>query len=249
VVENKDVARWLMVNDAMLFQQTALAVGEEELGALVAHFVGKSQWVEAAKAKYAVYYVSSSQAVEMMDEVVELLEKCGPTRTNRALQLESDVISNVTYQGRYRAGTAERTQISSRVAELSQNSSLRINPWNLVAGGIFPKLVFLVGCTPKAWEDGKKVNGDSLLKAMNLWYSQATPLMQSACDNAVGARKVPMIIRNTRMSYTHTNTLCCGLFFEGILHVTQALVNTFRTLFTHRACHGGGRRALSNRYR
>jgi hypothetical protein len=50
--------------------------------------------------------------------------------------------------------------------------------------------MLLFGATPKAWEDGKRVDGDSVLKGMNLWYSKATPLMQSACDNAVGARKV-----------------------------------------------------------
>jgi hypothetical protein len=190
VAENKDVARWLMVEDTVLFQQTAFAVGEEELEALVAHFVERSQWVEAAKARWAVYYVSSSQAVALLDEVVELLEKCGPTRTNRGLQLELDVISVYYYQVRYRAGTAERSQILARIAELTQNPSLRINPWNLVLGGVYPKLVFLVGTTPKAWEDGERPDGDSVLKGMSLWCSQATPLMQSACDNAVGARKV-----------------------------------------------------------
>jgi hypothetical protein len=194
VAENKDVARWLMVEDTVLFQQTALAVGEEELETLVAHFVGKSRWVEAAKAKYAVYGVSSSQAVEMMYEVVELLEKCGPTRTSGALQLELDVISAYKYQVIYRPGTAERAQISARIAELSQNPSLRTNPWSLVLGGIFPKLVFLVGAAPKAWEDGGKADGDSVLKGMNLWRNQATPLIQSACGFAVGARKVMLTI-------------------------------------------------------
>jgi hypothetical protein len=194
VAENKDVARWLMVEDTVLFQQTALAVGEEELEVLVDHFVGKSQWVEAAKARWAVYGVSSSQAVSLLDELVELLEKCGPTRTSGALQLELDVISVSKYQMRYRPGTAKRAQISARVAELSQNPSLRTNPWSLVTGGIFPKLVFLVGATPKAWEDGKRPDGDSVLKGMNLWRNQAIPLSQSACDNAVGARKVMLAI-------------------------------------------------------
>jgi hypothetical protein len=207
--ENKDLARWLMVGDTVLFQQMALAVGEEELEALVAHFVGRSQWVEAAKARWAVYYVSSSHAVEMVDEVVELLKKCGPTRTNRALQLEFDVIGSYKYQARYAPGSAERTQISARIAELSQNPSLRTNPWNLAVGGIFPKMVFFVGATSKAWEDGKKVDGDSVLKAMNLWYSQATPLMQSACDNAVGARKVTMVV--IRAFYIYT--LTCHIVF------------------------------------
>jgi hypothetical protein len=54
VAENKDVVRWLMVEDTVLFQQTALAVGEKELESLVDHFVGKSRLVEAANAKYSV---------------------------------------------------------------------------------------------------------------------------------------------------------------------------------------------------
>jgi hypothetical protein len=189
VAENKDVARWLMVEDTVLFQQTALAVGEEELEALVAHFVGRKQWVEAAKTRWAVYFVSSSQAVEMMDEVMELLEKCGTAKTNRGLQLELDTISSFKYQSKFRSGTAERVEIGARIAVLSQNPSLRTDPWSLVIS-IFPKLVFFVGASSRAWEDAKKADGDSVLKGMNLWYIQATPLVQSACDNAVGARKV-----------------------------------------------------------
>jgi hypothetical protein len=214
VVKNKDVARWLMVDDTVLFQQTALAVGEEELETLVAHFSGRSQWVEAAKANYAVYYGSSSKAVKMMDEVIKLLEKCGPTRTSGALQLELDVIGSYRYQARYRTGTAERVQIGARIAELSQNPSLRTDPWSLVVGGIFPKLVFFAGVTPRDWERGKKVDGVSVLKGMSLWYSQATPLMQSACDNAIGARKVMLDVSNTmRATHVHTYILTRLLCF------------------------------------
>jgi hypothetical protein len=92
VTENEDVARWMMLSDTVLFRQTALAVGEEALGALVAHFTGGSQWLEAAKARWAVYFVSSSPPLTMLDEVMELLEKCGSMRTSDALQLELDVI-------------------------------------------------------------------------------------------------------------------------------------------------------------
>jgi hypothetical protein len=248
VAENKDVARWLMVDDAVLFQQTALAAGEEELGALVAHFSGRSQWVEAAKVRWAVYYVSSSQTVMMMDEVMALLEKCGPTRTSRGLQLELDVISSYRYQGRYVSGSAERTQIGARIAELTQNPSLRTNPWNLVLGGIFPKVVVLFGATPKAWEDGKRPDGDSVLKGMGQWYSQATPLMQSACDNAVGARKVTMVAIRTFQIHILTRHIVCS-FCKGMVNVSQALGNGHRTLCIHRICHGGERSILSICYR
>jgi hypothetical protein len=58
-----------------------------------------------------------------------------------------------------------------------------------------PKLAMLFGAVPLAWEGEKRIDGDSILKGVNLWYNQATPLMQSACDNTVGARKVVLIIQ------------------------------------------------------
>jgi hypothetical protein len=192
VAENEDVVRYLMLEDTMLFQQTALAVGEEELMALAAHFTDRNQWSKAAKSRWAVYYVSSSQSVAMMDEVMELLEKCGSTRTSGALQLELVIISSLRYQVRYEAGSAGRSQLGARITELGQNPSLRTDPWGLAIGGIYPKVVMLTGVAVTAWEGGKKVDGDSVLKGMSLWYNQATPLMQSACNNAVGARKVTL---------------------------------------------------------
>jgi hypothetical protein len=200
VTENEDVARYLMLSDTVLFQQTALAVGEEELNALSAHFADKSQWVEAAKSRWAVYFVSSSPSLAMMDAVMELLEKCGPTRTSGALQLELDVIGSMKYGYKYKAGSAGRTQVGARIAELSQNPSLRTNPWSLVTGSIYGKLMMLLGAITPAWAGGKKVDGDSVLQGMSMWYNQAIPLMQSACDNAVGARKVILIVQSTHLT-------------------------------------------------
>jgi hypothetical protein len=57
-------------------------------------------------------------------------------------------------------------------------------------GSLYPKVMMLVGVALAAWAGGKKVDGDSVLKGMSLWHNQAIPLMQSACDNTVGARKV-----------------------------------------------------------
>jgi hypothetical protein len=195
VTENEEVARYLMVSDTVLFQQTALAVGEKELVALSAHFVAKSQWVEAAKIRWAVYFVSSSPSVAMMDEVMELLEKCGPTRTNGALQLELDVIGSMKYQYKYTPGSAGRAQVGARIVELSQNPSLRTDPWSLVTGSMYPKVLMLIGVGPPAWAGGKKIDGDSVLKGMRLWHNQAIPLMQEACDHAIGARKVILIVQ------------------------------------------------------
>jgi hypothetical protein len=185
VTENEDVARWLMLSDTVLFQQTALAVGEEALGALVAHFTDRSQWVEAAKARWAVYFVSSSPSLEMMDEVMELLEKCGPMRTSEALQLELDVIGSMQYtlQPKFTTGSAARAKLGARMSELGQNPLVRNSPWNLVIG-IYPKMAMLSGVVPLAWEGGKRVDGDSVFKGLSVWYN-GMPLMQSACDAAV----------------------------------------------------------------
>jgi hypothetical protein len=196
VMENEDVIRWMVLNDTVLFQQTALALGEETLESLVAHFTNKSQWVEAAKAQWAVYFLRNSPSLAMMDEVMELLEKCGPTRTSGALQLELDVIGSMHYntQLKFGTGSAARAQLGARIVELGQNPLVRTNPWSLILSGLYPKLAVMSGVVPLAWEGGKRVDVDSLLKIASQWYKETTPLMQSACDHAVGARKVLMIL-------------------------------------------------------
>jgi hypothetical protein len=229
VTENEDVMRWMMVNDTVLFRQTALAVGEEELEALVAHFSGRSQWLEAAKARWAVYFVSSSPSLVMMDEVMELLEKFGPTRTSGALQLELDVISSYNYntQRKFTTGSAARTQLGTRIAELGQNPLVRTEPYNLAIGGLYPKLAVMSGIVPFPWEGGKRVDGDSVFKGMSLWYDQATPLMQSACDTSVGARKVMLVLSCAHFAIHARLTLTrCMLCSEGMVDANQAYVYT-----------------------
>jgi hypothetical protein len=241
VTENEDVARYLMLDDSVLFRQTALAAGEAELEVLIANFVAKSQWMEAAKAKWAVCHVSSNQsvAVAMMDEVVELLEKCGTPRTNKAQQLELDIIGSFTYNVHKKTGTPAKARVGARIVELSQNSSLRRDPWNLVVGSIYPKFVMLTGCSARAWmDDEKTVDGDSILKGMSMWYNGATPLMQSACDNAVGARKVrtlmmlcvPFILTvayalfvKEWFTFAKLNTTPMGMFFPTAYNTEESV--------------------------
>jgi hypothetical protein len=128
----------------------------------------------------------------MMDEVIELLEKCGPTRTSGALQLELDVIGSYNYntQTKFTTGSAARTQLGGRMAELGRNPLVRTSPWTRIIGELYSKMAVMIGLVPFSWEGGKRVTGDSVLKGMSLWCNQAVPLMQSACDTAVGARKV-----------------------------------------------------------
>jgi hypothetical protein len=235
VTENEDVMRWMMVNDSVLFQQTALAVGEEALEILVTYFTGRSQWVEAAKARWAIFYIGS-QSLAMMDDVMELLEKCGPTRTSGALQLEFDVIGSYKYQLQFTMGSAARAELGARIAELGQNPLVRTDPWKLlIGGGIYPKAVVMQGLVPAVlWEGGKRVDGDSVFKGVSLWYNQGTPLMQIACDKAVGARKVILVLSCVSYSTRDTDTphMPC---FEGVLHATQASVHTHK-LYDLRIC-------------
>jgi hypothetical protein len=91
--------------------KTALAVGEEELVVLAAHFAGKSQWMEAAKSRWAAYIVCRRPSVAMMDEVMELLEKCGPTDERgtaagtRRHWLDEMPVSTYRYSGECGEGT------------------------------------------------------------------------------------------------------------------------------------------------
>jgi hypothetical protein len=190
VTENEDVAQWLMLSDTVLFRQMALAVGEEALETLVTHFAERRQWVDAAKARWAVYFASSSPSLAMMNEVMELLEKCGSSRTSETLQLEFDVISSYRYNIQFSTGSAARARLGARIAELGQNPLVRTDPWSLALGDFFPKIAVMTGLVPLAWEGEKRADGSSTFKAVSLWYTQATPLMQSACDTTVGARKV-----------------------------------------------------------
>jgi hypothetical protein len=193
LVENADALRWILVDDTVLSRQVALAVGEEELEKLVAHSVSQGLWFEGAKIKLAITLLTKRPVAIVFNEALALLEKCGSTRTIAALQLELDIIGNQTYlygNPKFVSGTPEKARLVARVAELSQNGLLRTDPWKLINGTVFPKVIWLMGVTVSAWQTGQ-VDLESVFKGMmSLWVTKATPLMQMACDKAVGARKV-----------------------------------------------------------
>jgi hypothetical protein len=192
VVDNEDVKHWLLVDDAVLSRQAALAAGEEGLGILSTHYADRCEWFEAAKTKWTVVFVTNRAPMEVLEEAMQLLEKCGSTRTNQALQLELDVKGNFAYNignPKYPSGSPERAILAARITELSRTPSLRSDPWSIVYSAIFSQALMLLGMHPRAWNDGK-IDSASRFEGMALWYDQATPLMQHACDHAVGARKV-----------------------------------------------------------
>ena len=112
-----------------------------------------------------------------------------------ALQLELDVIGSMRYnhQPKYTTGSAARVKLGARIAELGQNPLVRTSLWGPIMA-VYPKLAVMIGVTPHLWEGEKRVDGDSVFKAVSVWCGQAVPLMQSVCDKAVGARKVLLIL-------------------------------------------------------
>jgi hypothetical protein len=223
MAENEDVMQWLLVDDALLSQQTALAVGEEQLEKLVVHKTTGQRWLEAAKIKMAVSFLTKGPLLVIFDQALELLEKCGTARTTAALQLELDIVGNAAYligNPKILSGSPEKVRVMARVAELSQNTSLRVDPWKLMYGTIFPKCIVLLGAHPLGWPAGK-VNFDSVFRGMSLWVTKAVPLMQMSCDKAVGARKEWFTLR--KLLYTP------GATFNAVLHNTEESVSLFQS--------------------
>jgi hypothetical protein len=142
-------------------------------------------------------------------------------------------------------GSPALLRLNARIAELSQDPLVRTDPWSLITVGLHSKLVVALGVSPSRWEGGKKIDGDSVLKGMNIWYNQATPLMQSACDGAIGARKVllitPCIVLTTAIL---THLLLC---FEGVVDNNQAHMYTHGHVPCPSVYHGGERGALPSR--
>jgi hypothetical protein len=139
VVDNKDVKRWLVVDDVVLVRQVALAVNVAELEVLATHYTDQRQWFEAAKAKWAGHFFISdkSLAVGALEETLELLEKYGSVRTNEALQLELDTIGTSLYNSmignpKMVKGSKEEAHVQARLTELSRNPTLRVDPMGLV---------------------------------------------------------------------------------------------------------------------
>eukprot|EP00935_MAST-01C_sp_MAST-1C-sp1_P001606 g1606.t1 len=191
IEDNEEVKRWLAVDDVVLFQRTAFAVGAEQLKALTTHYLEKEEWLEAATAKWAEHQVSatsrSGKEHALMEEALELLDKCGAAKTKRALQLQLDILA--TNYAWLNEGDQEKQQaITARVTELNQNPSLRTDDWNIVCSR-FGEFSDLLGLTPSPWTDGpNSITTTTILQGMVLWYD-GLPLMQSACDKAVGVRK------------------------------------------------------------
>jgi hypothetical protein len=139
VVDNEDVKRWLVLDDAVLVRQVALAVSVAELKVLATHYTGQRQWFKAAKAKWAGHFFIADKllVVAALEETLELLEKFGSVRTNEALQLELDTIGTSSYNSRLGnpkmvKGSKKEAHVQARLAELSRNPSLRVDPMALI---------------------------------------------------------------------------------------------------------------------
>jgi hypothetical protein len=202
-------------------------VGEEELVALAAHFAGKSQWVEAAKSRWAVFFVSSSQSVAMMDEVMELLEKCGPTRLSGALQLG--------VRGGHRSGLESLN--SARTHRFEPNPGAFF-----ITSSIYLKMPMLIGSIPPPWAGGKKVHGDSVLKA------QRPGSVAQSSDTADTERMQQCWCSQGDTNNAERALEYSALNFEGIVHANKATVSVRRILHGRSVYHEKERGAVPSCY-
>jgi hypothetical protein len=229
VSENEDVTRWLLqLDDRVLFRQTALAVGSERLHELAAHCAGRSQWLEAAKAKWGAHLAAKTPSLATLEELLALIRKYEPDETNAdhtVLQLELDATCSIGLFGHCAASELDTTRVGGRIVELSKNSSLQADHWGVVMCSIYPQIELLLGCTIRAWEGGREVVDDAIFDGMSLWYKQATPLMLKAAADEDG--------KQVTAKHEHLKLLQLlftpGAYFHPIVHTTDQSVALFQT--------------------
>jgi hypothetical protein len=189
LVENKDLKRWLLLDDETIVRTAAVAVGMEELELLLAHFSAEEEFVEAAKVAWAMGRVSTKAGGRKQHAKVALglLEQAGSTAVG-AQQLELDMRGSLGLA--MRTGTPDKKQNTARMqALMAGNKSLRVDPLGVFFLSIWPKLFALFGAHPKMWDAGAVATQDTVLAGFRLQVSEGVPLLETAAEKAVGARK------------------------------------------------------------
>jgi hypothetical protein len=190
LAENEDLKRLLLLGDATIVRAAAVAVGMLELEVLTAHYSTAEEWVEAAKAAWAMGMVAlsgGSNRLKHGKSVLDLLAQAG-LATPQAQQLELDMRGSLTYL--MRTGSPERKANIARIAELmAQNKSLRVDPLALYYMSVFPVVYALCGMHPKIWDAGKIATADTVAEGLCVVIYKGFPLFAKAAEESVGARK------------------------------------------------------------
>jgi hypothetical protein len=155
LVENKDLRRWLLLEDEAVTRAAAAAVGVAELGLLVAQYSAGEEWFEAAKVSKAMSMVSASVADRLRHGKAALgfLQQV-VSATIQAQQLELGLRSSLSFTMDRKSG--ERKRNTGRMEELMKhNSSLRVDSLGLFMTSVIPKLFALLGMHPALWDAGQ----------------------------------------------------------------------------------------------
>ena len=95
VAENASVKGWVLtIKDRVLVKAVALAVGAEDLQALVAHYVSAEAWMEAAMVEWTIAALGETygqSAAHGSGAALAMLKKHG-LGTEETAQLEFDIL-------------------------------------------------------------------------------------------------------------------------------------------------------------
>ena len=190
VVESEEVKGWLLLDEKVMSQQAALAVGQDGLEELCGHYTEEGELVDAAKTKWSVVALIGGRTavrIACMNEALALLERSAMATTNEGQQLELDILRGLARCSP--GGSTERARADARICELMKNRALRIDPWAIIASQHFPAVYMLLGVARTAYDNGRTVTLESRLKGTKMYYEKALPLMRKAADGGMGARK------------------------------------------------------------
>ena len=177
VAEDASVKGWVLtIKDRVLVKAVALAVGAEDLQALVAHYVSAEAWMEAAIVEWAIAALGETygqSGAHGSGAALAMLKKHG-LGTEETAQLEFDILLSLAMSAR----GAEAKRFGNRVTELMDgNKGLLIRNRGLLAHALHgPKFQRCFGSDVKAWDAGHKVTEESLLEGHRVWFHLMMPL-------------------------------------------------------------------------
>ena len=191
VAEDASVKGWVLtIKDRVLLKAVALAVGAEDLQALVAHYVSAEAWMEAAMVEWTIAALGETygqSGAHGSGAALAMLKKHG-LGTEETAQLEFDILLPLAFSAR----GAEAKRLRNRVTELMDgNKGLLISDRALLAVALYaPKVWELFGVDVKAWDAGHKVTEESLLEGHRVWHkSLMPPYQQQYEESPKGARR------------------------------------------------------------
>ena len=118
VAEDASVKGWVLtIKDRVLVKAVALAVGAEDLQALVAHYVSAEAWMEAAMVEWTIAalgetYGQSAGGAHGSEAALAMLKKHG-LGTEETAQLEFDILLSLAMSAR----GAEAERFGNRVTK------------------------------------------------------------------------------------------------------------------------------------